>query len=289
MTPPVRTAAFALLLVLAGCGATATQSTPELAGAAGVAIRPSETALPAAVATPTAGGRGPERVVSVTVARPPQQPVVAARFESRLIVDYCVDRDVPAPPTSDPALTLLDRTYALAPGAVPPDLVPASAAGLAGTSGTKLVRAALLDDLGAMRAAWEAAGLTVLVESAYRSYDAQASTFESWVARLGYAAALERSARPGHSEHQLGTTFDFTSPGWGGRFGDWAAESAEGAWLAAHAWEYGFVMSYPLGSQPTTCFSYEPWHYRWIGREAAAAWRASGLTLREYLATRVAP
>jgi len=53
--------------------------------------------------------------------------------------------------------------------------------------------------------------------------------------------------------------------------------------MAAHAWEYGFVMSYPFGSQALTCFSYEPWHYRWIGREAAAAHRASGLYLRQFL------
>jgi D-alanyl-D-alanine carboxypeptidase len=278
--------ALALLVALSACGLTVAE--PVASPPASSAAVPSST--PGAVtATPRPAPPGPERVVSSTVATRAAQPMLAPRFETRLIADYCVDRDVPAPSTGDPTLTLLDRTYALGPDAVPSDLVAASAAGLSGASGTKLVRAALVDDLAAMRAAWEAAGLTVLIESAYRSYGAQASTFDSWVARLGYAAALERSARPGHSEHQLGTAFDFTSPGWAGRFGDWAVESAEGAWLAAHAWEYGFVMSYPLGSQPTTCFSYEPWHYRWIGREAAAAWHASRLTLREYLATRVTP
>jgi zinc D-Ala-D-Ala carboxypeptidase len=74
-----------------------------------------------------------------------------------------------------------------------------------------------------------------------------------------------------------------TSPGWVGRFGDWAIESPEGAWMAANAWRYGFVMSYPAGSQAQTCFSYEPWHYRWIGRDAAAAHRSSGLHLRQFL------
>jgi LAS superfamily LD-carboxypeptidase LdcB len=74
-----------------------------------------------------------------------------------------------------------------------------------------------------------------------------------------------------------------TSPGWSGRFGDWGTESAEGAWMAAHGWEYGFVMSYPPGAESTTCFTYEPWHYRWIGREAAAAQRASGEPLRLFL------
>jgi D-alanyl-D-alanine carboxypeptidase len=180
-------------------------------------------------------------------------------------------------------MTVLDRSFALPSGYVPDDLVPASAAGLTGSSGAKLVRSVLLDDLAAMHAAWQAAGLSVLLESGYRSYGAQAATFDGWVARLGYAEALVRSARPGHSEHQLGTSIDLSSPGWAGRFGDWGRETAEGAWMAAHAWEYGFVMSYPFGSQARTCFSYEPWHYRWIGREAAAAHRASGLHLRQFL------
>ena len=92
-----------------------------------------------------------------------------------------------------------------------------------------------------------------------------------------------RSARPGHSEHQLGTALDLTSPGWNGRFGNWATETAEGRWLADNAWRHGFVMSYPLGSQDVTCFSYEPWHYRWIGRDAAAEHQASGLYLRSFL------
>jgi D-alanyl-D-alanine carboxypeptidase len=53
--------------------------------------------------------------------------------------------------------------------------------------------------------------------------------------------------------------------------------------MEENAWRYGFVMSYPAGSQADTCFSYEPWHYRWIGRDAAAAHRTSGLQLRRFL------
>lgn len=77
-----------------------------------------------------------------------------------------------------------------------------------------------------------------------------------------------------------------TSPGWSGRFGDWAAESAEDAWMAERGWEHGFVLSYPVDGRETTCFGYEPWHYRWIGREEAAAQHASGLDLRRYLERR---
>ena len=233
--------------------------------------------------TPRPVEHGPERVVQAAPLPRPAQPAITVRYDAALLADHCVDRDVAAPPSTDVVLTVLDRSYALAADYAPPDLVPASDAGLTGSSGTKLVRSVVIEDLAAMAAAWREAGLSVIVESAYRSYANQAATFDSWVARLGYAGALVRSARAGHSEHQLGTAIDVTSPGWGGRFGDWAIESPEGAWMAENAWRYGFVMSYPAGSEDETCFSYEPWHYRWIGRDAAAAHRESGMQLRQFL------
>jgi D-alanyl-D-alanine carboxypeptidase len=238
-------------------------------------------AVPAS--TPRPIGHGPELVVHAPPLARPAQPAMSVRYDAALLADHCVDRDVPAPPATDVAFTILDRSYALAVDDAPPDLVPASDAGLTGSSGAKLVRSVLVEDLAAMAAAWQEAGLSMIVESAYRSYANQAATFDSWVARIGYDGALVRSARPGHSEHQLGTAIDVTSPGWAGRFGDWAVESPEGAWMAANAWRYGFVMSYPAGSQELTCFSYEPWHYRWIGRDASAAHRESGLQLRQFL------
>jgi zinc D-Ala-D-Ala carboxypeptidase len=231
---------------------------------------------------------GPELVTAAHRPSRPAQPVVAARYQADLVSDHCLDRDLPTPEVADPAFTILDRSYALPADSAPEDLVVASAAGFTEGSATKRVRAVIVEDLAAMREAWEASGLTVTIESAYRSYDSQASTFNGWVSRIGQAGALLRTARPGHSEHQLGTAIDFTSAGWTGRFGDWATESTEGAWMAAHAWEYGFVMSYPAGSEAQTCFTYEPWHYRWIGRNAAAALRASGMQLRQFLVGYVA-
>jgi D-alanyl-D-alanine carboxypeptidase len=53
--------------------------------------------------------------------------------------------------------------------------------------------------------------------------------------------------------------------------------------MAANAWRYGFVMSYPAGSFAVTGYDYEPWHYRYVGRDVAAAVRASGVPLRQYL------
>ena len=93
------------------------------------------------------------------------------------------------------------------------------------------------------------------------------------------------SARPGHSEHQLGTAIDFRSaddptPPW--ELDDFA-DTAAGGWLHDHAWEYGFVLSYPKGEAAETCYAYEPWHYRYVGRDVAAAIHASGETPRRYL------
>ena len=276
-------AAALVLAVLAACAVTPPAPIPD--PSIGPVSSGPVSSGPAAVAPALAHrvARGPEQLVARGPLARPAQPALAARYEDGLLADHCLDRDVPAPPAGDVSLTVLDRSYALPPGYAPPDLVPASTAGLDGSSGTKLVRSVLVEDLAAMRAAWEAAGLTVIVESAYRSFAAQAATFDGWASRLGQAEALVRSARPGHSEHQLGTAIDVTSPGWADRFGDWGREAPEGVWMARHAWENGFVMSDPAGSQAATCFSYEPWHYRWVGREVAADHRASGLQLRQFL------
>ena len=177
--------------------------------------------------------------------------------------------------------TLLDTILMVPSNYHPPDLVDTSTSGI---NGGYAVRRHLAADLRAMTDAARAAGRPIQVVSAYRSYATQKTTFEHWVAVGGYEQALRTSARPGHSEHQLGTTLDFTSlggrPPW--EYADWAALPA-GGWMAANAWRYGFVMSYPRGAFAKVCYDYEPWHYRYIGRAAAAEQRASGLTLREWL------
>ena len=263
---------LACLLALAACGTPATavpaSTAPAASAGAGAVVAP---------------GIGAERLTASHGGPRAMQPDIAPRYQAALVADHCVDRDLLAPPATDVTLTIVDRTYALPRDYVPPDLVPAADAGFVGTSAQRLVRAVIVGDLAAMRRAWEAARLTIVIDSGYRSAASQAATYDAWVARLGPAAGALRTARPGHSEHQLGTAIDVTSPGWSGRVGDWAVETAEGAWMAAHAWEYGFVMSFPRDATAETCFGYEPWHYRWIGREAAADHRASGLTLRRYL------
>ena len=106
--------------------------------------------------------------------------------------------------------TVLDTTYRLGSGYYPGDLRSTVNAGL--NSGHR-VRAFVIADLKAMARAARAAGARLAVQSAFRSYSTQKSTFAYWSRVSGYSAALRSSARAGHSEHQLGTTIDFRSYG----------------------------------------------------------------------------
>ncbi|MCY3602480.1 MAG: M15 family metallopeptidase [Chloroflexi bacterium] len=141
----------------------------------------------------------------------------------------------------------------------------------------------VLPDLLALLEAASEAGHLVAVVSSYRSYETQRNTFEYHVNEYGLDQALRVSARPGHSEHQLGTTVDFSSTTVGYELVEAFGSTPEGRWLADHAHEYGFILSYPEGKEVVTGYAYEPWHFRWVGRELAAEVRASGLTLGQFL------
>lgn len=182
---------------------------------------------------------------------------------------------------ADWSITQVDTILRVTKAYVPPDLVPVSAADIPGTG---QVRAVMIDDLREMTLAAKAANAAIGVQSAYRSFDTQKQVFARWVQEHGFARALQLSARPGHSEHQLGLGIDFRSHPGGSPFnGTTWASTAAGKWMKAHGWEYGFVMSYPRNKIGVTCYDFEPWHYRYVGREMAAQIRASGLTQREYL------
>lgn len=252
--------------------------------------RPTPTVRPTPTARPT-----PEPTQAPTLAPTPSTTIAPAPAPTA--------RPTPAPPPATPDYSrpggiyldiltayrgygdwqrsLLDTVFMLAGDYYPGDLVDTSAAGL---NGGYPVRSFVVSDLKALADAARANGTPISVVSGFRSYTQQQSTFDYWVGVGGYAQALRTSARPGHSEHQLGTTLDFTSAGgsapWD--YADWAATPA-GGWMKANAWRYGFVMSYPAGAFATTGYDYEPWHYRYVGRDVAAAVRASGVPLRQYL------
>jgi D-alanyl-D-alanine carboxypeptidase len=193
----------------------------------------------------------------------------------------CVLGDVPVEddPAVDWATIVVDTERRLPPDFVPGDLVEVTAAGFGDRD---LVRAFVIPDLAAFREALEANGTPVVVISAYRSYAYQENLFNQQIARAGPEQVVATTARAGHSEHQLGTTLDVLNPEDTG-LTEAFADTPAGQWIAAHAHEYGFVLSYPRGQRHTSCHEFEPWHLRYVGRDLAARIHESGLSPREWL------
>lgn len=122
-----------------------------------------------------------------------------------------------------------------------------------------------------------AQGLNIYPISAYRSYSYQQQVYAGWVDMYGSDADLV-SARPGHSEHQLGLAIDVNCAEYS------FANTPEGKWLQQHCADYGFILRYPsFDSKLSTGYSYEPWHIRYLGKELARTVTDSGRTLEELL------
>lgn len=186
-------------------------------------------------------------------------------------------------------LAPVGKGHALSSRYEPPDLSRAA-------EGAPRARARLLADLDDLSQAARARGLPLRLLSGYRSAAYQATVFErerrnARARGLGpeeaERAASRLVARPGESEHQLGTALDFNS------LSEAFGQQPTGRFLAEEGWRYGFLISYPAGAEERTGYTYEPWHLRWVGRPLAAALHADGYgagpwspdrpTLHEYL------
>lgn len=142
------------------------------------------------------------------------------------------------------------------------------------------IRQVALADLKSLMQDIASASLPVKINSAYRSFDDQTKLYNDGIAKDPKNAAT--IAKPGFSEHQLGLAVDFgAASGTAQGF----ANSAQSKWLVANGYKYGFALSYPAGQEAITGYTYEPWHWRYIGRPAASEWKQSGLVLDQYLAS----
>jgi D-alanyl-D-alanine carboxypeptidase len=131
----------------------------------------------------------------------------------------------------------------------------------------------------------------ILVTSAYRSYEYQEKLFSKYVSDLvsgGYTAeaaiaeVMRTSARPGSSEHQSGLCVDLIEKG---ELSLEVTFENTGAfrWLSDNAHHYGFILRYPADKEALTGYSYEPWHYRFVGIDAATVIYEDKICLEEYL------
>lgn len=159
------------------------------------------------------------------------------------------------------------------------------------------VDARIYDDLTAMLSDCRKAGLWPVVCSAYRPAATQTRLYNNKIARLqaaGYSreAAIRQAGRwvavPGTSEHQTGLAVDLVSSSY--QVLDKKQEQTEEQkWLMEHCWEYGFILRFPSDKCGVTGIGYEPWHYRYVGKETAKAMQESGLCLEEYLTALKSP
>lgn len=150
------------------------------------------------------------------------------------------------------------------------------------------------DDLTAMLSACRAAGLKPIVRSSYRTQATQKQLYENKVRQwkgYGYSDAQARKkaativAVPGTSEHQLGWAVDLVDASYQ-VLDEKQAKTPAQQWLMEHSWEYGFILRYPTDKSDITGIIYEPWHYRYVGREYAKEIYDSGLCLEEWLTLR---
>lgn len=162
-------------------------------------------------------------------------------------------------------LYLCDKTHYLPTGYEPPNLVHLDTCSAYNVNRNNLyLRADAERALREMGEAARADGVTLLVSSTYRSYDYQVQVYNRLVALDGQEQADRESARPGTSQHQLGTVVDFGAidPSW--------EPTAACQWLLQHAADYGWSLSFPAGYEDVTGYEYECWHFRYIGKTACA-------------------
>lgn len=123
--------------------------------------------------------------------------------------------------------------------------------------------------------------LKLIIYSSYRDYEYQEDLYNDNKKNKGKEYADNYVARAGHSEHQTGLAVDLISAD---KDNDDYSKTDEYKWLIKNAYKYGFILRYPEGKEDITGYSYEPWHYRYVGVETATKIHELGITYDEYYA-----
>ena len=171
--------------------------------------------------------------------------------------------------------------YSVGDDYIPTHLVRVSNYVQAATS-TMCLNASAAFRLQTMETAMKTQGLHIVVSSAYRPASYQETLRDNSEAKRNLVTnPYPLVALPGHSEHQLGMAVDIVA---GPKYSlDDFINTPEYAWLQLHSWEYGFIQSYPIGSETITGYSTESWHYRYVGIDNATAIHNQGITMYQYL------
>lgn len=122
-------------------------------------------------------------------------------------------------------------------------------------------------------------GMLMMARAAYRSFDEQQSTYDTYLNLYGSSYVKTHVALAGYSEHQTGLAVDVMQVGY-----NTFANSPSYKWLIENSYKYGFILRYPNGDDDITQFQYEPWHYRYVGVDIATKIYEEGITFDEYYA-----
>ena len=187
-------------------------------------------------------------------------------------------------PNQQTKYVLVNKFYYLDRDYVPDDLVALPSA-YKHASNVSLQREAY-DAFIILCDAAKKAGYTILGQSGYRSYETQEKLYNKYLKNEGgnVAAVDSYSARPGHSEHQTGLAIDVVGEtGSMGKYG----KSKSYKWAVENVWKYGFIIHYTTANEYITGYETEEWHFRFVGKEAAAEIHSRGITVDEYLAEQI--
>ena len=151
--------------------------------------------------------------------------------------------------------------------------------------------ARIIDDLLAMLQGAKNDGVNLVICSPYRDLNRQKVLFNRKIKAymgkgMSYMEAYKISSQavtvPGASEHQIGLALDIVCDSYYS-LNDGFGETQAGKWLQEHSHEYGFTLRYPQGKEYITSIEYEPWHFRYVGKEAAAVMKEKGICLEEFV------
>ncbi|MBQ9263294.1 MAG: M15 family metallopeptidase [Clostridia bacterium] len=179
-------------------------------------------------------------------------------------------------------ITLANRNVLLESGYVPNDLVTASVQRARGT-GKMQLRQAASEGLTAMFAAAKEAGYTLYLKSAYRAYSTQKTMYYNRLEK-NHGRDDGLVSYPGASDHQTGLGCDILNYDWTLKDGmnkNFAA-THEAQWMEAHCQEFGFILRYMSDKEEITMIKFEPWHFRYVGVEAATYIMENHLSLEEF-------
>lgn len=169
---------------------------------------------------------------------------------------------------TDSLLLLANKKHPLPEGYEPYDLMEPEVPMVYGSAPLRAEAAYAIER---MFAAAAEDGVTLILGSGYRSQEYQDQLYSGYSAQYGWEVADTISSRPGYSDHQTGLAADISDHDGATYLTQEMEDTPEGQWLREHAHEYGFIMRYPKGKEEITGYAYEPWHFRYIGNDYAAA------------------